>query len=78
MLTGSKQIEVPDVADMTVSDAIDTLQDAGFTVSDEQKEVSSSDIEEGRVVKTSPAVGSKRKMGRRLPFMFLLVIPKLK
>ena len=63
MLTGSKQIEVPDVADMTVSDAIDTLQDAGFTVSDEQKEVSSSDIEEGRVVKTSPAVGSKRKDG---------------
>ena len=63
LITGGKQIEVPDVADMTVSDAIDTLQDAGFTVSDEQKEVSSSDIEEGRVVKTSPAVGSKRKDG---------------
>ena len=63
LITGGKQIEVPDVTDMTVSDAIDTLQDAGFTVSDEQKEVSSSDIEEGRVVKTSPAVGSKRKDG---------------
>ena len=63
MLTGSKQIEVPDVADMTVSDAIDTLQDAGFVVSDEQREVASSDIEEGRVVRTSPAVGSKRKDG---------------
>ena len=63
MLTGSKQIEVPDVADMTVSDAIDTLQDAGFTVYKKKKEVSSSDIEEGRVVKTSPAVGSKRKDG---------------
>lgn len=63
LITGGKQIEVPDVTDMTVSEAIDTLQDAGFTVSDEQKEVSSSDIEEGRVVKTSPAVGSKRKDG---------------
>ena len=63
LITGGRQIEVPDVTDMTVSDAIDTLQDAGFTVSDEQKEVSSSDIEEGRVVKTSPAVGSKRKDG---------------
>ena len=63
LITGGRQIEVPDVTDMTVSEAIDTLQDAGFTVSDEQKEVSSSDIEEGRVVKTSPAVGSKRKDG---------------
>ena len=63
LITGGKQIEVPDVTDMTVSDAIDTLQDAGFVVSDEQREVASSDIEEGRVVRTSPAVGSKRKDG---------------
>ena len=63
LITGGKQIEVPDVTDMTVSDAIDTLQYAGFVVSDEQREVASSDIEEGRVVRTSPAVGSKRKDG---------------
>ncbi len=63
MITGSKQIEVPDVSDMTVSEAIDALQDAGFVVSDEQKEVSSAEIEEGRVVRTSPAVGSERKEG---------------
>ena len=63
LITGGRQIEVPDVTDMTVSDAIDTLQDAGFVVSDEQREVASSDIEEGRVVRTSPAVGSKRKDG---------------
>ena len=63
MLTGSKQIEVPDVTDMTVSEAIDSLQDAGFVVSDEQREVSSAEIEEGRVVRTSPAVGSSRKEG---------------
>lgn len=63
MLTGGKSIEVPDVSDMTVSEAIDTLQNAGFVVSDEQREVSSADIEEGRVVRTSPAVGSERKEG---------------
>ena len=63
LITGGRQIEVPDVTDMTVSDAIDTLQDAGFVVSDEQREIASSDIEEGRVVRTSPAVGSKRKDG---------------
>lgn len=63
LITGGKQIEVPDVANMTVSEAIDTLQDAGFVVSDEQREISSSDVEEGRVVRTSPAVGSKRIEG---------------
>ena len=39
------------------------LQDAGFVVSDEQREVDSTEIEEGRVVRTSPAVGSERKEG---------------
>lgn len=63
MITGSKQIKVPDVTGMSVSEAIDTLQDKGFVVSDEQREVSSSEVEEGRVVRTSPAVGSERKEG---------------
>ena len=63
LLTGGRQIEVPDVSGMTISEAIDSLQDAGFVVSDEQREVSSAEIEEGRVVRTSPAVGSERKEG---------------
>ena len=63
LITGSNSIEVPDVTDMTVSDAIDALQDAGFVVSDEQREIASTEIEEGRVVRTSPAVGSERKEG---------------
>ena len=63
MLTGSKQIKVPDVSGLTVSEAIDVLQDKGFVVSDEQREVASSLIEEGRVVRTSPAIGSERKDG---------------
>ena len=63
LLTGGRQVAVPDVTGMTVSEAIDSLQDAGFVVSDEQREVSSAEIEEGRVVRTSPAVGSERKEG---------------
>ena len=63
LLTGGSSIKVPDVTDMTVSEAIDALQDAGFVVSDEQREVDSTEIEEGRVVRTSPAVGSERKEG---------------
>lgn len=63
LLTGGRQVEVPDVTGMTVSEAIDSLQDAGFIVSDEQREVSSAEIEEGRVVRTSPAVGSERIEG---------------
>lgn len=35
----------------------------GFEIDEEQKEVSSSEIDEGRVVRTSPQAGSKRKEG---------------
>ncbi len=63
LLTGANQIEVPDVANMTVSEAIKTLQNEGFVVSDEQREISSTEIEEGRVVRTSPEIGSERKEG---------------
>ena len=61
LMTNKAQIKVPDVSGMSVSKAITTLQNAGFTVSDEQESVSSQDIEEGHVVKTNPAAGSKRK-----------------
>ena len=56
-------IKVPDVSNKTVSEAIDILQDAGFTVTDEQEGISSKDIEVGDVVKTSPLAGTKRKKG---------------
>ena len=61
LMTNKAQIKVPDVSGMSVSRAITTLQNVGFTVSDEQESVSSQDIEEGHVVKTNPAAGSKRK-----------------
>ncbi len=66
MITGGKEIKVPDVTNMSVSNAIDKLQDSGFTVSDEQQEVSSTDVKEGNIVKTNPAAGSKRTKGTNI------------
>ncbi len=60
VITTEKEIIVPDVANLTIQDAIQKLQDAGFTVSDEQQEQSSADIQEGKVIKTNPAANSKR------------------
>ncbi len=59
----AKIILVPDVSGKSVEEAINILQDAGFTVSDDQESISSEKIDVGDVVKTSPASGSKRKKG---------------
>ena len=60
IITTESEIIVPDVTNMTVSEAIELLQNTGFIVSDEQQEQSSSEIGEGRIIKTNPLVGSKR------------------
>ncbi len=54
---------VPDVANKTVSEAIKILQDAGFAVASDQEGVASKDIEVGKVVRTSPYAGTKKKKG---------------
>lgn len=63
LMTNGKQSTVPDVSGLSVSDAIKKLQDEGFTVSDNQEEVSSTEIEEGKVVRTNPPANIKRKNG---------------
>ncbi|MBE6154940.1 MAG: Stk1 family PASTA domain-containing Ser/Thr kinase [Firmicutes bacterium] len=63
-LTNSgKQATIPDVKGMSVTEAITELQNEGFVVLDEKEEISSTDVEEGKVVKTNPEIGSKRKTG---------------
>lgn len=62
-ITSSKQEAIPKVANETITDAIKILQDAGFVVSDEQREEASDTIEEGKVTRTTPAEGSIRKEG---------------
>lgn len=62
-ITSSKQTAIPDVTNYSVTDAIKALQKAGFVVSDEQREEANENIEEGKVSRTSPAIGSIRKEG---------------
>ena len=59
----AKDVTVPDVAGLSVVKAEEKLREAGFEVSDKTKEESSDTVEEGNVVKSSPAAGSKRKKG---------------
>ncbi len=65
-ITAAKQVEVPSVVGQSVSAAIKTLQDAGFVVSDTQREEASETVPEGMVTKTSPEAGSKRKEGTEI------------
>lgn len=52
-----KEIKIPDVSGLSVNEAEEKLEDLGLTVANETKEVVSSDIKEGNVVKTSPSIG---------------------
>ncbi len=62
-LIKQKDIKVPDVSGMDITKAIETLQNVGFEVSDDQLEISDDEVPEGKVVKTNPASGSKRTKG---------------
>ncbi len=56
-------IIVPEVEGKTISEVISELQEAGFEVADETMEISDDKVDEGKVVKTIPASGSKRSKG---------------
>ena len=62
--TGS--LAIPDVSNKTIGEAIKILQDAGFKINDKQEGVSSKDIEVGKVVKTYPYAGIKKKKGSEI------------
>lgn len=62
-LTEVQTIIVPDVSNMTLVDAENTLIDAGFEVVEETKTEVSETVKEGLVVRTDPQAKSKRKLG---------------
>ena len=62
-LTKKAQVTVPDVSNMTVVKAMEPLQEEGFTVSQKQIEKSSTVIDEGKIISTSPSGGTKHKKG---------------
>lgn len=63
-ITEEKEITIPDVTNMTEKKAIKTLQDAGFKIADKNVEQMNDKIEEGKVIKTNPAAGSKKVKGK--------------
>lgn len=65
-LTTQKEITIPDVVGLTQQEAVEKLQEAGFSVSDQVEMISSEEIEEGKVVKTNPIIGSKRTKGTEI------------
>ncbi len=62
----AKSIEIPDVSGKELSEAISILQDAGFTIADQQLQISSDTVVEGNVVKTNPEAGVKRAKGKEI------------
>ncbi len=64
-LFGPKDLEVPDVSEMELEDAISELISTGFEVG-ETIEISSDEIDEGFVVKTDPKAGKIVKEGTKI------------
>ena len=62
-LTENPDIKIPDVKNMSVVEAENILESAGFNVATETKDINSKDIEVGNVVKTSPDIGRTVKEG---------------
>lgn len=65
-LNKTKSIEVPNVKNLTISKAEKKLQDAGFEVNTEIKEVYDDNVDENKVVKTAPEAGRSIKEGSKI------------
>ena len=59
-------VEIPDVAEMTLEDAIEALEEAGLTVSEGVEELPSEDIEEGLIIRTDPPIGRRVARDREI------------
>lgn len=59
-------IEVPDVSDMSVSQAESLLEEKGFEVATKTKKQSSDEIKEGKVIETDPEAGRTIKKGTKI------------
>ncbi|EOH96742.1 serine/threonine protein kinase [Enterococcus haemoperoxidus ATCC BAA-382] len=63
---GSSEVKIPNVEDKTEAEARKILEDAGLKVKDETKEIPNDSIDEGKVVKTDPAIDSTVKKNREV------------
>ena len=61
-----KEVVIPDVSNMTILEAEEELKRQGFEIEDNYEYKSSSTIEEGRVISTTPIKGATRKKGTKI------------
>lgn len=64
-LFDEKKFAVPDVTNQDVDKAISTLQDAGFVIGDQTKQ-NSDDVDENKVISTTPEAGKERTKGTEI------------
>lgn len=62
-LTAVKEVKIPDVKDMTVTQAETALKNAGLEVDTKTEDKYDDTIDEGKVIKTNPAIGRTVKKG---------------
>lgn len=65
---GPEKIEVPDVANLPLSEAIDKVEEVGFIAGNEKQE-SSEEVEEGQVIRTIPQAGKIREEATEIEFI---------
>lgn len=65
---GPEKIEVPDVANLSLNEAIDKIEEAGFVAGNETEE-SSEEFEEGQIIRTIPENGKIRDEGTEIDFI---------
>ena len=64
--SNNKEVKIPDVSDLSIVDAEEELKKLGLKVALETKKIESDEIEEGKIVKTDPAIGRKVKKGTKI------------
>ena len=60
------EVKIPDVVDMTVSEAEDTLKEKGLEVRAKTKKENNDEIAKGKVIETDPEVGRTVKEGTKI------------
>jgi len=75
--SGPEVVGVPDVEGLSVIAAVDLLRSAGFTVSPDQLEEPSEEIEEGDVVRTEPALNTLVPSGSQVSIVVSTGFPQV-
>ena len=73
-----KDVEIPNVAKMTVVEAEKKLKKAGFEINTKTEEKASSKVAKGKVVETSPSIGRTVKSGTKITLIVSTGTDKIK